>query len=181
MENKEISKTCLELARKSVENYLKEKTLLKIPEATPDFLLENKKGVFVSIFKKHNNELRGCIGTFKAIRENIAEEIIHNSLSSAFDDPRFLPLKNEELDEIYFEVSILEEPKPVKNFDELNPDIFGIIARSENGKQALLLPDIKGITTKEEQLSAICQKAGINPEEEKINLLKFKIEKFSEQ
>jgi AmmeMemoRadiSam system protein A len=181
MENKEISKYCLDLARKSVENYLKEKTLIKIPQGLPDFLLNNKKGVFISIFQKNNDELRGCIGTFRATRENIAEEIIYNSLSAAFDDPRFLPLKNEELDEIYFEVFILEEPKPVKSFDELNPEIFGIIARSENGKQALLLPNLRGITTKEEQLSAICEKANINPEEEKISLLKFKVEKFSEQ
>ena len=159
METKEISKCCLDLARKSIEKYLEEKSLLQISEKIPDFLLKNKKGVFISIFKKNNCELRGCIGTCRSIRENIAEEIIYNSLSAAFDDPRFSPLKKDELNDVYFEVSILEEPELVKNFDELDPKVFGIIARSETGKQALLLPGIKGITTIEQQLSAICQKA----------------------
>lgn len=178
---KDISKICLNLARKSVEYYLKNKMILPVPKNLPDFLIKNKKGVFISIFKKNKDELRGCIGTYKPTRKNIAEEIIHNSLSAAFGDPRFAPLTKNELNNLFLEVSVLEKPTQIKSFKELDPKIFGIIIISENGKQALLLPDIQGIKTREQQLMAICQKANIDPSKEKINLFKFKIEKFSEK
>jgi len=178
---KDISKTCLDLARKSIEYYLKNKMVLPIPKNLPDFLLQNQMGIFISIFEKNNDKLRGCIGTHKPARKNIAEEIIYNSLFCAFDDQRFPSLVKNELNSIYFEVSLLSKTVQVKNLKELDPKIFGIIILSENERQALLLPSIEGIDAVEKQLSIICQKANIDPTKEKINLLKFKVKKFSEK
>jgi len=178
---KDISKTCLILARKSIKYYLKNQMILPTPGDLPDFLIKSRGGVFVSIFEKNSNKLRGCIGTCKPTRKHIAEEIIYNSLSAAFEDQRFNSLTENELNNIYFEISLLGEVLRVQILEELDPKIFGIIITSNNGKQALLLPNIREIDNVEKQLSVIYKKANIDPTKEKINLFKFRVKKFAEK
>jgi len=180
------------LAKKAVENYIKEGKIIIPANDLPKEFLNRKAGVFVTIEK--NGKLRACIGTYLPTRNNIAEEIIYNAISAATEDYRFGPIVKEELPNLSYEVSILSEPKQVKDVKELNPKKFGIIVRSqvfESGsdvifnpapklyqKTGLLLPDLEGIDTVEEQISIACQKGGINPKTEKILIYKFTVEKY---
>jgi AMMECR1 domain-containing protein len=74
----------------------------------------------------------------------------------------------------------LEEPVKIKSMEELNPKKYGIIVKSSL-KSALLLPDLEGIDTVEEQFSLVCRKGGINPELEEISIFKFEVKKYDQQ
>ncbi len=163
------------LAKEAVENYIKKRKIISTPPNLPKELLKRKAGAFVTI--KKQGKLRGCIGTYLPTEENIAKEIIKNSISAAAEDPRFPPITPNELPYLSYIVYVLEKPEPVKNIDELNPKKYGIIVKTET-KSALLLPDLEGIETKEQQIIACCQKAGINPTKEKIAIYKFTAEKY---
>lgn len=141
--------------------------------APPEFV-NKKAGVFVSL-KKHGH-LRGCIGTVEPTRDNIVEETVVNALNAAFKDPRFYPLKPEEYDELDCSVDILYESEPVKNMDELNPQKYGVIVRS-GARSGLLLPDLEGVNTPEEQVAICRQKAGIEPEEP-VELERFEVVRY---
>lgn len=203
------------LAKEAVEKYIEEKKVISPPDNLPSEFLNKKAGVFVSINTKYEiqntkYELRGCIGTYLPLRQNIAEEIIHNAIAAATEDYRFGPISKEELPYLSYIVYILSEPElvmelhPVKwaspkirriLFDRMNPKKFGIIVKTApiissvgtdvvfNGhmpsKSGLLLPDLEGVDTIEEQISIACQKGGINPETEKIVIYRFTVEKYT--
>jgi AmmeMemoRadiSam system protein A len=144
---------------------------------TPQELTEEMKqraGVFVSL-KKHG-QLRGCIGTFEPTRQNIAEEIVRNAISSATGDPRFSPVGEEELPDLEYSVDVLTSPEPVINRSELDPKKYGIIVES-GYRRGLLLPDLEGVDTVEEQISICRRKAGI-AEDEPVNLYKFEVRRY---
>ena len=196
----------ISLARLAVENYVKEKKIISPPKDLPEEFLNKRAGTFITIEKK--GQLRGCIGTYLATKENIAQEIIHNAIATAIEDYRFRPLQKEELLELSYTVYILEKPElaltkdvsdPPKFFSEklkrarLNPKKYGIIVKTApithpntdvvfNGhspyKSGLLLPDLEGIDTIEKQVSITCQKGGIDPKKEKIMIYKFSVEKY---
>jgi len=180
----------LELTKRAVENYVKKKEIISVPENFPEEFLKRKTGVFVTIMK--NGNLRGCIGTYLPLRENIAQEVIFNAISAASEDWRFGPIKEEELPYLSYTVYLLKEPKLVRDLKELNPKKYGIIVKtlpiSEkenvilNGhfvpKTGLLLPDLEGVDTIEKQILIACQKAGIDPEKEKFLIYKFEVEKY---
>jgi len=189
------------LAKEAAENYIKEGKIVTPANDLPKEFFNRKAGVFVTIEKCASSahpptrrKLRGCIGTYLPTRSNIAEEIIYNAITAATEDYRFEPIEKEELPHLSYEVSILSEPKPIKDIKELNPKKFGIIVKSqvfESGSDAifnpapklyqktgLLLPDLEGIDTAEEQISIACQKGGINSKTEKILIYKFSVEKY---
>lgn len=172
----------IELAKKAVETYAKEAKIITPPVDLPKEMLSQKAGVFVSIYslkpKTYNltPQLRGCIGTFLPTTENVALEIIKNAISSATKDDRFLPITKEEIPTLSYSVDVLSKPTLIKDLKELDPKKFGIIVRS-GYKTGLLLPDIEGIDTIPQQLFVACQKAGINPREEKIEIYKFEVER----
>ncbi len=177
-------------AKEAVENYINERRIISPSKDLPEEFFERKAGVFVTIEKE--GRLRGCIGTYLSVRDNIAEEIIHNAVSAATEDYRFRPIKKEELPYLSYTVYILNKPELVKDISELNPKKYGIIIKtmpiSESGnvifnghsvpKSGLLLPDLEGVDTVEKQISITCQKAGINPKIEKIIIYKFTVEKY---
>lgn len=166
------------LAKMAVENYVRQKRIIEVPKNLPKEFFLQRKGVFVSIHK--GKELRGCIGTYLPTKENLAKEIIFNAISAS-QDPRFLPIQEEELPYLSYEVYLLEEPKPIKDINELDPKKYGILIRSlESEKSALLLPDLEGIDTKEEQILITCKKAGIDPTKERFIIFKFEAKKYGE-
>lgn len=177
----ENKRRCLEgniytkLARKNLNYYFNEGKLLEVNDISNSELLNDKKGVFVSL--KINGELRGCIGTIEPATDSIAEEIIRNSISAALNDPRFSPVRKEELKEIDISVDLLYPPEEC-NFEDLDPKIYGVIVSSV-GKRGLLLPNLEGIDTIEKQVSIAMEKAGILPNE-KYSLERFKVERFKE-
>lgn len=159
----------IKLARASIEYYLKTRKSLLIPSDTPEELLTKQAGVFVSL--KKFGRLRGCIGTFLPTTENIASEIINNAISAAVRDPRFSPVKIDELADIDISVDVLSEPTSA-TIDELDPKVYGVIV-SKGFKKGLLLPNLEGVDTVSEQLAIACEKAGINPSSN------YHIEKFT--
>lgn len=157
------------LARKSLELYVADGTVIEMPDVLPAEMANRRAGVFVSI--KKSGQLRGCIGTIAPTRKNIAEEIIHNAISSGTEDPRFNPVQEEELDSLVYSVDVLGEPEPIGSIDELDVKRYGVIVRAGR-RSGLLLPDLEGVDTPRKQVLIALQKAGIDPSE------KYSMERF---
>jgi AmmeMemoRadiSam system protein A len=136
--------------------------------------MERAAGVFCSIHK--GGQLRGCIGTTEPVRASIAEEIISNAISAAMRDPRFEPVEEDELDDLVYSVDVLSEPEPILGPDELDPARYGVIV-SRRGRVGLLLPDLDGIDTVEQQISIARRKAGIG-EREVVELARFEVTRY---
>ena len=112
-------------------------------------MTERRAGAFVSLHK--DGELRGCIGTFLPTKNSIAEEIVQNAISACSQDPRFSPVRENELDEIVYSVDVLGEPERIFDINQLNVKKYGVIVEN-GGRRGLLLPDLEGIDTVEEQV-----------------------------
>lgn len=147
---------------------------MDIPSYVTEEMKKLKRGVFVSL--KKEGQLRGCIGTIFPVTKSISQEIIRNAVEAGLHDPRFMPVEEDELEEIDFSVDVLTEPERALK-EELDPKVFGIIVRSR-GKTGLLLPDLEGVDTVEEQLSIALQKASISPQEN-YTIERFKVIRHS--
>ena len=160
------------LARYTVES----RALGLPPKEVADLppVARERAGVFVSI-KKHG-ELRGCIGTIQPVQANVVEEIRANAISAAFRDPRFDPVEPEELNDLVYSVDVLTPPEPVASLAELDPKVYGVIVR-QNGRSGLLLPDLPGIDTAEEQVAIARRKAGI-PADSPVQLERFRVVRY---
>lgn len=156
------------LARESLTHYLTSGNYINLTDEIPNEMRTVRRGVFVTLKKEGN--LRGCIGTIFPRTESVAQEIIRNAVSAALHDTRFDPVREDELEDLEFSVDVLTEPK-VATRSELDPKRYGVIVRS-GSKTGLLLPDLEGIDTVEEQLSIAIDKGGISPGED------YLIEKF---
>jgi AmmeMemoRadiSam system protein B/AmmeMemoRadiSam system protein A len=162
-----------QLARNAIETYVKTGKVISPPKKlTPE--MKPEAGVFVSLHRF--GELRGCIGTFEPVRENVAGEIISNAISSATRDPRFPPVAPEELNDLEYSVDVLTAPKPVRDEKELDPKKYGVIVES-GFRRGLLLPDLEGVDTVDEQIDICRQKAGILTDEP-INLYSFEVRRY---
>ena len=163
----------VKLAKDSVTHYVHNGQISTPPsQLSPE--MGEQAGVFVSIKKK--GELRGCIGTFEPTRENVASEIIHNAISAATQDPRFPPVDNSELDSLDFSVDVLSAPEKVAGKNDLDPKKYGVIVRSGDRK-GLLLPDLEGVDSADEQVSIASMKAGIYLGES-IELYRFEVKRY---
>lgn len=160
------------LARETVESYVRKKEILQPQELSPE--MKEQAGVFVCI-KKHG-ALRGCIGTFEPTKSNVALETMANAISSASRDPRFPPVATAELSDLTYSVDVLTKPVPVKSKDELDPRKYGVIVES-GGRRGLLLPDLEGVDTVEQQIDICRQKAGIYSDDP-VKLYKFEVKRY---
>ena len=160
------------LARETLESYVRGEKRPDPGEIPPEF--RRRAGVFVSI-KKHG-ALRGCIGTIEPTRANIVEEVMANAISAGTRDPRFSPVEADELDDLEYSVDVLGEPERVAGSHELDPKRYGVIV-SSGGRRGLLLPDIEGVDTVEQQLAIARQKAGIGPDEP-IAIERFEVVRY---
>jgi len=161
----------VKLAKYSVENYVKTRRMAKLYESIPDEMLSQQAGVFVSL--KKNGNLRGCIGTIGPTKDSIAEEILEIAVTAAVGDLRFEPVRESELDEIVYSVDVLSPPEPVESKELLDQNIYGVIVTSGR-KRGLLLPNLEGVDSVDEQISIALRKAGIRPEED-FSLQRFKV------
>ncbi len=169
---KEISPLA-KLAKDSVGTYVTEGDIPKPPQKpTPE--MKEKAGVFVSIHKR--GQLRGCIGTFEPAKKNVAEETIVNAICSATRDPRFPPVTPDELADLDYNVDVLTNPEPVEGRDQLDPKRYGVIVECGTRK-GLLLPDLEGVNSVDEQIDICRQKADIDPEEP-IKLYRFEVQRY---
>jgi len=163
----------VKLAKDTVEQYIQNRKIIG-PPADPVSEMTAKAGVFVSLKKK--GELRGCIGTFQSTTENVAAEIIQNAISASTQDPRFPPVSKSELAALEYSVDVLTEPEKVKSKKDLDPKKYGVIVKSGDRK-GLLLPDLEGVDTVDEQVSIASMKAGIYLEED-IELYRFEVKRY---
>ena len=124
---------------------------------------------------KKDGELRGCIGTILPVRDNLAAEIIANAVSAGTADPRFSAVTAEEPDELVYDVDVLSSPEPIDTPAQLDVKRYGVIVASEDGlRRGLLLPDLEGVDTVEEQISIARRKGNISPTEP-VKLLRFEV------
>ncbi len=151
----------VQLAWRTIEAYVTRREIIK-PRDVPEELTKNKAGVFVSIHK--NGQLRGCIGTIAPTKRNICEEIISNAISASTRDPRFEPITEDELGALEINVDVLGKPERISSPAELDVKRYGVIV-SCGWKRGLLLPDIDGVDTVEEQIAIAMQKGGISPDD----------------
>lgn len=160
------------LARETIIDHCLGKTT-PLPESlTPE--MKKRAGVFVSI-KKHG-QLRGCIGTTEPTQANVAEEILQNAVSAGFCDPRFFPIEEDELEDLTISVDVLEAAEPINSLRELDPIRYGVIVR-QGQKTGLLLPDLEGIDTAEEQVEIAKRKAGITSDRG-LELFRFEVIRY---
>lgn len=153
----------ISLARQSIEAYIKDKKIINPPCDLPKDMVDNRAGVFVSIDKF--DDLRGCIGTIEATSPSISHEIIKNAISSASQDPRFHEILEEEFEYLEISVDIMGEPEKIDDLSLIDPINYGLIVEKDE-KRGLILPNIEGIDTGEDQLAIALSKAQISPDED---------------
>jgi AmmeMemoRadiSam system protein A/AmmeMemoRadiSam system protein B len=159
------------LARETLETFVKTGKRIRLSEGLPEEMIKQKAGVFVSL-KKHGS-LRGCIGTIAPVTDSIAKEILRNAISSGTEDPRFPPVREEELSELIYSVDVLGEPEPITYMTDLDVERYGVIVTSGR-KRGLLLPNLEGVDTVEEQVAIAKKKAGIY-DNEQITMERFEV------
>lgn len=161
----------VKLAEAAVEHYVRTGKALPLPEGLPEEMLARRAGTFVSIHE--HGRLRGCIGTILPTQESIAREIIQNAVSASSRDPRFDPVRPEELKRLEISVDVLGEPEPISGPSELDVRRYGVIV-SRGRRRGLLLPDLDGVDTVEQQIAIARQKGGIR-EGETYSLERFEV------
>jgi len=161
------------LAQKAAETFVKTGERIKPPPNLPEKMIRQKAGVFVSIHTK-SEKLRGCLGTFLPTQKNIADEIITNAIA-ATQDPRFSPISQQELPNLTYQVDVLSQLKPAQKKD-LDPKKFGLLVSTPDGRRGLLLPDLAGVKTAQEQIKICKAKAGIN-RAEPVRLYLFSVDR----
>jgi AmmeMemoRadiSam system protein A len=142
--------------------------------------MKQPAGVFVSLHMI-DGDLRGCIGTIEPVRSNLAQEIIANAISAATRDPRFPPVRSDELDRLDISVDVLTPPEPIDSIRDQDPQQHGLIVQSlwNSWKHGLLLPDLDEIDTAEKQLDYTrVHKAQITDPNEPVQLYRFKVKRY---
>lgn len=171
MEKSQKSDPYVKLARASAEYFVKNGEVMPLPNDVTPELLNVRAGAFVSVHKF--GALRGCIGTIASTQKNLALEIIENAVSAVSKDPRFHPVTEDELKYLDINVDVLGEAEKISSPAELDVKRYGVIVQS-GYKRGLLLPDLDGVDTVEQQVSIARRKGGIAPDE-KVDLFRFEV------
>ena len=159
------------LARETVEAFVRTGETPALPEDLPDEMKSRRAGVFVSL--KIGGKLRGCIGTISAVTDSISQEIVKNAIAACSEDPRFDHVREEELSRITYSVDLLGPTEKIDSVDQLDAKRYGVIVIS-GYRKGLLLPNLEGVNTVEEQLKIAKHKAGI-PENERCRMERFEV------
>lgn len=172
------------LARAALEHYVRTGLLLDFSAGAPHEgtapwqlppELPERAGVFVSL--KLDGDLRGCMGSIEPTEPTLALEVVNNAVTAGSRDPRFGPVEEADLPLIDYSVDVLGVPEPCTPTD-LDPSRYGVIVQ-KGRKRGLLLPDLSGVDTAEEQVSIACRKAGLSPHEPGIQHFRFKVDRYA--
>jgi AmmeMemoRadiSam system protein A len=164
----------VQLAREAIVAFVKEGKVIDPPAGLPAEA-EGRAGVFVSLHDKEG-QLRGCVGTLEPTQSTVACEVIHSAINAATADPRFLPVQPSELDGLDIHVDVLTPMEPIDGPEQLDPKRYGVLVTS-GLRRGLLLPDLAGVETVEDQLAIARRKAGIRPHE-KVELYRFEVRRY---
>ena len=159
------------LARYTIETFVGTGKLPEMPKELPEELYHSRAGAFVSL--KEDGRLRGCIGTIQAVRESLADEIMHNAVSACSEDPRFSPVEAWEVERLTISVDVLGETEKISSPEELDVTRYGVIV-TRGARRGLLLPNLEGVDTIEQQIAIAKQKAGIK-DHESVELERFEV------
>jgi AmmeMemoRadiSam system protein A/AmmeMemoRadiSam system protein B len=166
------------LARDAIETFVRNGAQISVPQDAAE-ILKARAACFVSI-KTRAGDLRGCIGTIEPVNDTLGEELVANAISAATRDPRFAPVAEHELPHLKYSVDILSAPEPATVAD-LDPVVYGVIVEDESGSlRGLLLPDLAGVDTVEQQVNIAARKAGIAPGTP-LKLSRFRVDRFREK
>ncbi|MCI6467512.1 MAG: AmmeMemoRadiSam system protein A [Faecalicatena sp.] len=171
LEQRQQEDAYVQLARRTIEEYIRNRNKIEVPRGLPEEMYTRRAGVFVSI--KEEGRLRGCIGTIQAVHSSIAQEIIDNAVSASTCDPRFQPIEEDELDKLTISVDVLGDTEKISSTDELDVKRYGVVV-SKGYKRGLLLPNLDGVDTVEEQVAIAKRKAGIG-EREEVSIERFEV------
>ncbi len=180
MLNKEQRKKLLDIARKSIEVFLKSGRKMEIKENDP--LLSGEMGSFVTL--RSAGELRGCIGNIVG-NQPLYLTVRDMAVEAATGDPRFTPVKLAEFKNIEIEISVLSPLEKVDSSEEVELGKHGVIVK-RGFNSGVFLPQVASETgwSKEEFLSHLCsQKAGLPPDawkDKSTEIFVFTAEVFSE-
>ncbi|HBR08107.1 MAG TPA: extradiol ring-cleavage dioxygenase [Clostridiales bacterium] len=159
------------LARLSVETFVRTRQGARLPPDVSEELTSRRAGVFTTLYK--NGQLRGCIGTTAPTTENVAQEILQNGISACSRDPRFPPVTEAELPYLEYSVDVLGAPEEIASPAQLDVKRYGVIV-SCGGRRGLLLPDLDGVDSVEEQIAIARRKGGISAGE-RVRLQRFEV------
>jgi AmmeMemoRadiSam system protein A len=146
-----------------------------LPRPAEHPFYRGRAACFVSLKKR--GELRGCIGTLEPAETALAAEIARNARSAAFHDPRFHRVRPDELPDLACSVDVLSPSEPCVAAD-LDPAVYGVIVLA-GYRRGVLLPDLQGVDTAEQQVAIALQKAGIDPDEA-FTLERFTVTRYRE-
>lgn len=167
------------LARLSIHHWVRRQAPLReVPEDLASALAGQRAAVFVSLHTPEG-ELRGCMGTLRPSHEEISAEIIANATTACTRDPRFPPVRVAELEHLNINVDVLSELEPTER-DGLDPRRYGVLVSVPDGRRGVLLPDLEGVDTVDEQIAIACRKAGIDPTMGNFALERFTVERHEE-
>jgi AmmeMemoRadiSam system protein A len=162
------------LARQAIEAYVREQTVIHPPLPADGEL--RRAGAFVSLHLP-DGSLRGCMGTTEPQAASLEEEVVDNAVTAASRDPRFYGVTLQELDSLDISVDVLGPAEEVRGLDQMDPKRYGMIIRTLDGRRALLLPDLEGVETAEQQLRITCRKGSIDPDNDQYQIYRFEVER----
>ncbi|MBR4719692.1 MAG: AmmeMemoRadiSam system protein A [Lachnospiraceae bacterium] len=162
----------VKLARETIESYIRDRKKPALPADVPPEMKSDRAGTFVSIHKE--GRLRGCIGTISPVYGCIGEEIIENAISASTRDPRFNPIKADELGSLEINVDVLSPAEDISSKDELDVKRYGVIV-TKGYNRGLLLPNLDGVDTIDEQVAIALRKAGLSENEKGYKLQRFEV------
>jgi AmmeMemoRadiSam system protein A len=165
----------VDLARAAITAYITDGVVIS-PSINLPADLPQKAAVFVSLHLS-DGDLRGCIGTVVPTEDTLAEQVIQEAIAAATMDPRFMPVSTGELDDLVIHVDILNPPERIGSMEELDVKRYGVIV-DIGRRRGLLLPDIEGVNTVEDQIAIARRKAGIGPREQ-IALSRFTVTRLT--
>jgi AmmeMemoRadiSam system protein A len=174
LERKGVEDGYRALARRSLEHSVINGGTLPLPDGLDEELLSRRAGAFVTLYK--DGRLRGCIGTIAPTEDSVALEIIRNAVSAGLHDNRFDRVEASELPFLTYKVDILAAPELIFGPDELDVRRYGVIV-SNGGRRGLLLPNLDGVDTAEEQIAIARRKGGI-AENEPVKLERFEVRRY---
>jgi len=164
------------LARSAIEYYLKTKAVLPVPHYVgPD--LQSQRACYIYILQKTGQQLRGSFGSPLPRRQNLAQEIIINTLAAA--KTCATPLRRTDLSSTIYRVAVVDPMQRISDPAHLNPTIFGLYIKSDRGKSALVLPHRTGINTPEDQIATALREAAINQRQESVTMYRFHVNEYA--
>lgn len=156
-----VQSAALGLSRRAIAQYLKNRTVLRVPPNVPA-ALKQRLGVFVTVEKRGQIAPRGCRGTLQPIMDSLAEEIVRNSIAACVRDAHQPKLRLEELTQTRISLTVVTRVQPIANLSQHDAQNNGLVARNGSRVGVVLPYEGRDAPT---QLAWARQKAGLKPNE----------------